>query len=170
MKDWEAVGTLEGDVVRIADIVAYINHDIDDAVRAGVISEASLPLSATAVLGNTHRERVNKMVSDILVRSWGLRTGDADSPGIAMGPDVLEAANTLRDFLFDRVYNMNAAQEETTRAKEIVRRLYHYFNDHEGELPPEYRLYGDETERRVVDYIAGMTDQYAFRLAEELRR
>ncbi len=169
LEDWQQVGTLEGEVVRIADIVAYINHDIDDAVRAGIIAEGNLPLSAVAVLGNSHRERVNKMVSDVLVRSWSLRTGDADSLGIAMGPDVLEAANTLRDFLFERVYNMNAAQEEAARAREIVRRLYAYFNEHEEELPPEYRLYSDETERRVVDYIAGMTDQYAFRLAEETR-
>ncbi|MDP6126918.1 MAG: deoxyguanosinetriphosphate triphosphohydrolase [Dehalococcoidales bacterium] len=173
LKDWEPVGTLEGEVVRIADVVTYINHDIDDAARAGIISEADLPLSAVSVLGNSHRERINNMVTDVLVRSWSLRTGDTDSPEITMRPDVLAAANTLRDFLFDRIYNMNAAEEETARAREIIRHLYSHFNEREDELPPEYhpRLHrGDDTERRVVDYIAGMTDQYAFRLAEELRR
>jgi dGTPase len=85
-----------------------------------------------------------------------------------MSPLVLETTNTLRDFLFDRVYNLHSAQEEATRAREVVRRLYHYFNEHPDQLPPEYYLYSDEVERRVVDYIAGMTDQYALRLAEEL--
>ncbi len=169
LEDWEPVDTFEGEVVRIADIVAYINHDIDDAVRAGIISEGNLPLSAITVLGNSHRERVNKMVSDILVRSWSVRTGDAESPEIAMGPDVLEAANFLREFLFERVYNINAAYEETSRAREMIGRLYAYFNDNEDRLPPEYRLYSDETARRVVDYIAGMTDQYATAVAGELK-
>jgi dGTPase len=85
-----------------------------------------------------------------------------------MSPRVLEATNTLRDFLFDRVYNVQAAQEEAARAREVLRLLYRYFSEHEDKLPPEYSLYSDEVERRVVDYIAGMTDQYASRLAEEI--
>ena len=85
-----------------------------------------------------------------------------------MSPQVLAAANTLRDFLFERVYNQRSAQEETEKAREVVRFLYNHFNKHEDKLPAEYRLHSDTTERRVVDYIAGMTDQYAMRLAEEL--
>ncbi|MEE8419455.1 MAG: deoxyguanosinetriphosphate triphosphohydrolase [Dehalococcoidales bacterium] len=168
-ENWGEVSTLEGETVKISDLVAWINHDIDDAVRAGIIGESNLPQSAIAVLGNSHQERVNKMVSDILIQSWSVRTGDADCPGIAMGPEVLEAANALREFLFEKVYNMNAARKETSRAREMLGQLYTYFNDNEDKLPPEYRLSGDETARRVVDYIAGMTDQFATRLAGELK-
>ncbi len=168
-EDWGRVNTLEGEVCKIADIIAYINHDIGDAIRAGIITEGDLPVSATTVLGHSHRERINTMVCDIIEHSWAVR-GDNNlaSPAITMSPKVLATTNTLREFLFDRVYNLHAAQEEAERAREIVRLLYDYFNEHEDKLPPEYRLYSDETERRVVDYIAGMTDQYASRLAEEL--
>ena len=85
-----------------------------------------------------------------------------------MSPQVLEAANSLRDFLFARVYNVRSAQEEAEKARGVIRLLYKYFTEHEAKLPPEYHLYSDEIERRVVDYIAGMTDQYALRMAEEL--
>ncbi|MCK4242727.1 MAG: deoxyguanosinetriphosphate triphosphohydrolase, partial [Dehalococcoidia bacterium] len=87
---------------------------------------------------------------------------------IGMSPQILEATNTLREFLFERVYNWHAAQKEAQKAREVVRSLYEYFNKHEDKLPPEYSVYSDEVERRVVDYIAGMTDNYALRLAEEL--
>ena len=91
-------------------------------------------------------------------------------PAIKMSPEVLSAANILRDFLFDRVYNPNSTREETEKAREVVRFLYHYFNKHEDKMPQEYRLHRDTTEHRVVDYIAGMTDQYAMKLAEELHK
>jgi len=168
MEDWGTVNTLEGAVCKFADVVAYINHDIDDAIRADVLTESQLPLSATSILGNSRRERINTMVCDIIEQSWTVRNNDIASPSIIMSQKVLEASNILRDFLFDRVYNRHAAYEETVRAREIVRLLYEYFNRHEDELPPEYSRYSDETERRVVDYIAGMTDQYASRLAEKL--
>jgi len=169
LRDWEKIGTLEGEVCRIADIIAYINHDIEDAIRANIITEADLPASATTVLGHSHRERINTMVCDIIEQSWAVRgDSNATSPTITMNPRVLEATNTLRDFLFEKVYNMQSVQVEAERAREIVRRLYTYFNEHEDKLPAEYRLYSDEVERRVVDYIAGMTDQYASRLAGEL--
>ena len=166
---WSEVNTLEGEVCKIADIVAYINHDIDDAIRAGIITEGDLPASTTTVLGHSHSERINTMVCDIIEQSWAVR-GDNNiaSPAITMSPRVLEATNTLREFLFEKVYNLRSAQEETERAREIVRRLYNYFNVHEDKLPAEYRMGSDEAERRVVDYIAGMTDQYALRLTEEL--
>ncbi len=85
-----------------------------------------------------------------------------------MSPQILEATNNLRDFLFDRVYNVRSAQEETEKARGVIRLLYKYFTEHEDSLPSEYRFYSDEIEQRVVDYIAGMTDQYAMRMAEEL--
>jgi dGTPase len=168
-QDWGKVNTLEGEVCKLADIVAYINHDIDDAIRAGVITEKDLPLSAAAVLGLSRSERINTMVCDIIECSWAVRSGDkVTSPAITMNPRVLEATNTLRHFLFDRVYNLRSAQEEAERAREVIRLLYVYFNEHEHRLPVEYCVHGDSTARRVVDYIAGMTDQYALRLAEEL--
>jgi dGTPase len=169
LEDWGVVNTLEGEVCRMADIVAYVNHDIGDAIRAGIITEDDLPASATAVLGHSHRERVNAMVCDIIEHSWAVRSaGKIATPAITMSPPVIEATDTLRQFLFERVYNLQSAQKETDRAREIVRRLYHYFNKHADKLPPEYALYSDEVERRVADYIAGMTDQYALGLAKEL--
>jgi len=168
-QDWGKVNTLEGEICKIADILAYINHDIGDAIRAGIITEGNLPLSAITILGSSHSQRINTMVCDIIEYSWAA-TGynTMDSPTIGMSPQILEATNTLREFLFDRVYNVRSSQEEAERAREVIRLLYHYFNKHEDKLPSEYRFYSDETERRVVDYIAGMTDQYALRLAEEL--
>ncbi|MFQ6122035.1 MAG: deoxyguanosinetriphosphate triphosphohydrolase [Dehalococcoidales bacterium] len=172
-EDWGKMNTLEGEVCKIADIVAYINHDIGDAIRAGIITERDLPLSAVKVLGISHSQRINAMVSDIIDNSWGA-TGYAtiktDKPTISMSPQILEAANSLREFLFERVYNLQAAQEETERARETICLLYSHLKEHEGKLPLEYRACSDDTERRVVDYIAGMTDQYALRLAEELKK
>ena len=184
LKDWGQVNTLEGSLAKIADVVAYVNHDIDDAIRAGVIKENDLPASATDVLGHSHRERINTLVCDIIEQSWGvrgnttrpirqapstrLRTGQG-KPAIIMSPGVLKATNTLRDFLFEKVYNPSASgrtREETDRAREIMRQLYDYFNKHQEKLPPEYRVRGDDTARQVVDYIAGMTDQYAAGVAE----
>ena len=167
-EDWGEVNTLEGEIVKIADAVGWINHDIDDAIRAGVIAERDLPVSATMVLGKVHRERMNTMVSDVIEQSWSVRVGNTTTPVINMSQGVLEAAEILREFLFDRVYNRHAAEEESSRAREIVRFLYGYYNEHEENLPPEYSIHSDETARRVVDYIAGMTDRYAAELAEEL--
>jgi dGTPase len=168
-KHWGEVNTLEGEVCRIADIIAYINHDIGDAIRAGIIRENDLPLSAVTILGRFHSQRINTMVSDIIEFSWSA-TGQntKDRPTINMSPRVLDAANILRQFLFEKVYNVNSAQKEVERAREVVRWLYHYFNEHKDELPPEYHFYSDETARIVVDYIAGMTDQFAIRTAEKL--
>jgi len=168
-QDWGKVNTLEGEVCKLADMVAYINHDIGDAIRAGIITEDDLPLSATNILGRFHSQRVNTMVCDIIDYSWAASGNiTKDNPAIGMSPEVLEAANNLRDFLFDRVYNVRSAQEETEKARGVIRLLYKYFIEHEARLPSEYRLCSDEVERRVVDYIAGMTDQYALRMAEEL--
>jgi dGTPase len=161
-------GTLEGEVVRISDSIAYINHDIDDAIRAGMLTEGDLPLTAITVLGNTRSLRINTMVVDIIERCWPSMATEKEKPSITMSPGVLAATNALRNFLFERVYNVRSAQEESEKARGIVRALYKYFKEHADKMPPEYRFYSDELERRVVDYIAGMTDQYAIRTAEEL--
>jgi dGTPase len=161
-------GTLEGEVVRISDSIAYINHDIDDAIRAGMLSEGDLPLGAITVLGNTRSLRINRMVCDIIERCYPAMADTREKPSITMSPEVLEATDALRDFLFERVYNVRSAQEESEKAREIIRTLYKYFKEHADKMPAEYRFYSDELERRVVDYIAGMTDQYAMRMVEEL--
>jgi len=166
---WGKVNTLEGEVCKIADTVAYINHDIGDAIRADIITENDLPLSAVTILGRFHSQRINTMVCDIIDYSWAASGYNTiDKPTIGMSPQVLEATNILHDFLFDRVYNVRSALEEAEKAREVVRLLYKYFAEHEDKLPSEYRFYSDDIEQRVVDYIAGMTDQYALRLAEEL--
>jgi len=162
------VGTLEGEVVRISDSIAYINHDIDDAIRAGMLTEGDLPLGAITVLGNTRSLRINTMVVDIIERCWPSMGDTREKPSITMSPEVLKATDTLRDFLFKRVYNIRSAQEESEKARGIIRSLYKYFKENADKMPAEYRFYSDELERRVVDYIAGMTDQYAMRMAEEL--
>jgi dGTPase len=161
-------GTLEGEVVRISDSIAYINHDIDDAIRAGMLSEGDLPLGAITVLGNTRSLRINRMVCDIIERCYPAMADTREKPSITMSPEVLEATDALRDFLFERVYNVRSAQEESEKAREIIRTLYKYFKEHADKMPAEYRFYSDELERRVVDYIAGMTDQYAMRMVGEL--
>jgi dGTPase len=169
-EDWGEVGTIEGEVVRIADTVAYINHDIGDAVRAGIIIEGELPLEVINVLGITHSLRINTMVTDIIRSSWDVRSRDIikEKPAIKMSPTVAEAAKILNNFLSEKVYNPQSAQAETEKAIEVVRFLYQYFTENEDKLPMEYRRHTDTIERGVVDYIAGMTDQYALRLAKEL--
>jgi len=169
---WDTVSTLEGELVKISDVIAYINHDIGDAIRAGIITEADLPPESTSLLGHSHSERINTLVSDIIEQSWAVRGDDTmkKKPAIRMSPRILEATSTLREFLFDRVYTVKSAEEETERAKKVVRFLYHHLTQHPESLPAEYLSYSDSPERRVVDYIAGMTDQYALRLADELKR
>ncbi|NQT31527.1 MAG: deoxyguanosinetriphosphate triphosphohydrolase [Deltaproteobacteria bacterium] len=161
-------GTLEGEVVKISDSIAYINHDIDDAIRAGMLAEGDLPLSAITILGNTRSLRINTMVVDIIERCWPSMGTEKEKPSITMSPQILEATDNLRHFLFERVYNIRSAQGESEKAREIIRALYRYFKEHADKMPEEYRFYSDELERRVTDYIAGMTDQYATRMAAEL--
>ncbi|MFH0846703.1 MAG: deoxyguanosinetriphosphate triphosphohydrolase [Chloroflexota bacterium] len=162
----ERLSTFEGEVCRISDSVAYINHDIDDAIRAGTITQGDLPGELLEVLGNSHSARINTMVSDVITCSWGVSgEGDGLKPAVAMSPEVLKAADELREFLFSRVYMASSVQAEAERAKRVLERLYYYFVKHQEKLPPEYLLYSDNPEQRVVDYIAGMTDQFALRTA-----
>jgi dGTPase len=170
--EWGRVGTLEGEIVKLADTVAYINHDIDDAIRAGIITEKSLPKSATRVLGASHSARINTMVCDIIEFSWaassrtGMKKGSAIS--IGMSETVRTATDAMRDFLFTNVYNVQSAREESEKARILLRKLYKYLIKHVKTLPTEYRLHGDDKSRWVIDYIAGMTDQYAQNIASEL--
>jgi len=169
---WGTVDTLEGQICKIADLIAYVNHDIDDALRAGIIREGDIPASITAVLGRSHSERINTVICDVLDCSWAARgegpIGVGPRPAIAMSAGVNETMNTLRVFLFERVYNSEMVECESDRAKGTVRRLYEHFMGHEEQLPNEYALSGEPLARRVLDYVAGMTDQYAMRRARDL--
>ncbi|UCB43959.1 MAG: deoxyguanosinetriphosphate triphosphohydrolase [Dehalococcoidales bacterium] len=169
---YERASTIEGEICRLADVIAYVNHDTEDAIRAGAITEGDLPLSAVTVLGLSNSARINTMVNDIIGQSWaasGSETPDtASGVHITMSPEVLEATNIFREFLFNRVYDVRSSQHESEQAREIIRLLYKYFTTNENKLPPEYRLGDDDRERRVVDHIAGMTDRYALRTAEEM--
>jgi dGTPase len=160
--------TLEGQVVKLSDAIAYINHDTADAIRAGLLQEEDLPAQVLAVLGRTTRERINILIADAVSFSWSATGLAAEkTPVIGLSPRVKEAAEALRDFLFERVYNQLAELEEARKAKEVVRLLYSHYLHHPDELPPECHN-GDELATRVVDYIAGMTDRFALRLAEEV--
>jgi dGTPase len=165
---WGQTATLEGQVVKLADLFAYINHDVNDAIRAGLLSEADLPSSALQVLGRSHSQRIDTLVSDTVESSWTATGLVPGTPQIGMSPRVRRAAQELRDFLFDRVYTPRSALEETERAREAVRLLFHFLLAHPDHLPPEYHRRDEPPERKVADYIAGMTDHYALRLAREI--
>jgi len=168
---WGDISTLEGQVCKMADIIAYINHDIDDAIRAGIITESDLPQPAIVILGPTHSARINTLVCDIVSHSWPVsRYNDLAEPTITMSPEVIKAANSLRQFLFDKVYNPSLATRDVARARETIHLLYSFFLKHDDKLPPEFASANDSKERRVVDYVAGMTDQYALRLAKEISK
>jgi len=170
-KDWGEVGTREGETVKISDMVAYINHDIGDAIRAGVLTEQDLPRGAIKTLGSSHSQRINTMVTDIVKSSWDVRGAEKlKKPAIVMSRPVLDAAETLRDFLFDRVYTPSTGRADAADAREVIEFLYRFFNGHADKLPAEYRLHADTIERGTVDYIAGMTDGYALNLAQELQK
>jgi len=169
---WETVGTLEGQICKVADVVAYISHDVDDALRAGVITEDDIPSVAISVMGRSRSERINTLVCDILDSSWDARgeglTSKRIEPIIGVSPSVNEAMNTLRDFLFERVYDSQLVNREADVARLVVRRLYEHFMGHEDQLPGELRLSDEPLARWVVDYVAGMTDQYAVQVARGL--
>lgn len=166
---WAEVGTVEGQVVKIADIVAYINHDIGDAIRAGVITEKELPETVARILGNSSSQRINTLVYDIVRHTLEIiASTKPKNPVISMSPQILEAANKLREFLFDKVYNSSLAIGDKDKAKEIVHILFSYFSNHPKKLPDEYSIRDDSVERKVTDYIAGMTDQYAVRIASKI--
>ncbi len=168
---WIDVGTMEGQVCKIADVIAYINHDIDDAIRAGLVTENDLPDSAIAILGTRRSQRINTLVCDIVSYSWVVSgKGGVGEPGIGMNLSVLQATNELRQFLFDKVYRPSLESEGAKKAKKAMQLLYSYFLRHEDKLPREFALLNDGKERKVADYIAGMTDQYASHLAEEISR
>ncbi len=149
--------TLEGQIVAIADRIAYVNHDIDDAIRGGVLREDQLPAEATDVLGTNHGARITAMVESLVDTSL-----DADV--IRMSDEVWDAMMTLRRYLFENVYLHSDAKSEDPKALHLVRELFRHFVEHPDQLPePDPPRAGDSVPRQVVDYIAGMTDRFAIR-------
>jgi dGTPase len=166
---WGDVNTLEGQICKLADVVAYVNHDVEDAIRSGIILQNDLPKPVVVTLGHTHSQRINTLVCDIINCSWPASgDGNLTDPTIVMSPGVLKATNILRQFLFDKVYYPSLAGEDAVRAQRVLRLLYSHFLKNEDRLPRESACLPDSKERKVIDYIAGMTDQYALRLAEEI--
>lgn len=155
--------TLEAEVVKIADAVAYINHDVDDAVRAHAIRAEDLPMNPIERLGGTRSKRINTVVCDIIGQSLG-------KPDVRMSEDVLSSLDELREYLFQEVYTDPTVKREAERSKNVVARLFEHFVVRPETMPAEYQRdpRNEGVARRVADYIAGMTDSYAIHLFEDL--
>lgn len=155
--------TLEGVIIKYADRIAYINHDIDDACRAGIMTVESIPAELRAVLGDTHSQRINTMVTSVIEAS-------RDKPYIAMTPEIGNAMHSLRMFLFDSVYRNPVAKSEEGKAMEMLTRLFEYYSDHPEKLPEFYRqnIEQEGVGRCVCDFISGMTDRYAIETFQTL--
>ncbi len=156
--------TLEGQIVRLSDKIAYINHDIDDAIRGGILKESDIPRRYTEVLGNTARSRLDTMVHNVIINSM-------DRPQIRMSEEVEEAMSELRDFLFEHVYMNPEAKGEERKAINMIKNLYKYYMEHLEVIPEEFLRRMEEhhetEDRMVCDYIAGMTDTYAVKKFQE---
>mgnify|MGYP000224728284 CR=1 FL=1 len=148
--------TLEGRVVHISDRIAYINHDIDDAVHAGVLRDEDIPSEIRAVLGETYTARINTLVTDIVANS-------VDSPELLMSEEVEDAMSSLRDFLFARVYTNPDVKGEETKADGMIASLYEFYRANPDMMPMQYieTAFREDVDRAVCDYIAGMSDTYA---------
>lgn len=157
--------TLEGQVVQICDKIAYINHDIDDAIRGGVLNNISIPQKFTDILGNTVKERLDTMIHDLIRNSQ-------KKPRISFSEKVGEAVRGIRSYMFKNVYLNACAKEEEPKAALMLSTLYKYYAEDISKLPQEflsnYKNSNDSNDRIICDYIAGMTDQYAIRAFESL--
>ena len=148
--------TLEGLIVRRSDQIAYVNHDIDDAIRAGILTNDDIPRAISDVLGHDHSQRINTLVCDIIRTS-------TEAGAVCLTPQVEKALKDLRSFMFERVYRNPVAKGEETKARAMLQRLYEYYISHPEALPEDFhpQLSFDGLGRTVCDYIAGMTDNYA---------
>ncbi|MBO5836701.1 MAG: deoxyguanosinetriphosphate triphosphohydrolase [Oscillospiraceae bacterium] len=148
--------TLEGQIVRYSDRIAYINHDIDDAIRAGILSNEDIPRSISLVLGENHRQRINTLVQDMIDQSQ-------DAQQIQLSEQVDKALLDLRSFMFEKVYRNPLAKSQESKAKDMLQKLYTFYYNHPEALPADFlpQMSFDGLGRTVCDYIAGMTDKYA---------
>ena len=163
----ERAATVEGEVVRVADIIAYVNHDLDDAIRAGVLDEQDIPMECSQTLGNTHGERIDAMVKDVIHTTL---SSQEDGLVLSVSPPVLEAMVRLRDFLYDQVYDSEVVHRDFVKASKILIEFYEKFTTDVDLFLKEIdrdELY-DTIDACVCDYLAGMTDRYAFDLYERM--
>ena len=162
--------SLEAQVIRISDAVAYLNHDLLDAFRAEVLTETSIPQDIQEVLGKRHSQRINTMVSDIVVTSQAtMETGHFPAvPEIGMSADLRDAVYALREFMFQNVYVPEDRGKEGRAARNIIVLLHEHYQENKQSIPEEYRVRSETFDDAVKDYISGMTDQYAIRVAESI--
>jgi dGTPase len=153
--------TLEAQIVRFADRIAYLNHDLDDAVRAGLIGWDDVPEDVSNALGRSHAERINTLVMGVIEES-------AAKPEVRMAEDALGAMHALRRFLFERVYLAPQTQDERDRAAEAIKTLFEHYSANPEALPSEFQGLPGDVPIRVADYVAGMTDGYALRKRQEV--
>ena len=157
--------TLEGKAVRLSDKIAYINHDIDDGIRAGILKESDIPSEYTDVLGNSTKERLNTMISDIIMNSIGKND-------LVMSEPVRKAMTELRKFMFESLYLNPTAKSEEAKADKLITELYRYYVANTDKLPDTYKRFITEFDERpeqvVCDYIAGMSDQYSISKSQEI--
>ena len=189
---WGTPALLEGQILKVADAVAYLNHDIGDAIRAGILVEEDLPATSRQILGTRHSQRIDTMVNDVVVTSWQSARADEGSGGqrradyervvdeleeqaargevaIRMSPPVRAAVDELRAFMFENVYTDSDAKEEVGRAQELLRLLFQHYCQHPEQLPRELSANprGEPIERVVADYVAGMTDRFALKAFQD---
>ena len=162
---WGFADNLEGQIVKLADSIAYLNHDIQDAIRAGLLSEAILPRAVHEVLGTTHSDRISTLVTDCVLAS--AETFETARPAIKLGDEVLEATDALREFMFQRVYLDESTLREARRGQDVVEALYRHYLAHPDRIPG-WSLVDDPSWRRAADYVSGMTDGYAVKRAQAL--
>lgn len=153
--------TKEGNIVRLADTIAYINHDIEDSIRAGILKNSDLPTDCVKILGNTKAKRITTLIASVI---------EHGAYEIDFAPQIRKAHDDLRQFMFDKVYLNPAAKQEEAKAELLLKKLYSYFIEHTDNLPDEYRSIMKKTDadRAVCDYISGMSDGYAVDLYTEL--
>ncbi|MBI4336977.1 MAG: deoxyguanosinetriphosphate triphosphohydrolase [Chloroflexi bacterium] len=165
--------TLEAQVCRLSDAVAYLNHDIRDALRARLLSPDDLPPGPKRLMGVRPSERLNALVTDVVESSWAA-TGEGGpssgaAPSITMSPRMRRALTQLREFMFEWVYLPISRAPESQKAQEIVGLLYRHYCAHQDELPPQYAVHGGPAQRQAADYVAGMTDHFALQAAERIQ-
>ena len=157
----QVAATREGNIVRLADTIAYINHDIEDSIRAGILRPEDLPADCVKTLGKTKTKRITSLIASVI---------EHGAYEIDFAPHIRKAHDDLKSFMFEKVYTNPAAKQEESKAELLLKKLYSYFIEHTAKLPDEYRniMKKTDADRAVCDYISGMSDEYAVDLYTEL--
>ena len=164
----QQAATLEGQIIKLSDKIAYVNHDIDDSIRAGLLRTEDIPRDYLEVLGRTHGERIASLVTDAISNTRVLL--EQQTPRVELSPSVHQVLIGIRKFMFQTIYQGNVCQEERSRAMFIVEKIYEYYHQNPHRLPQWYRTIAEEDglSRAVADYISGMSDEYCIELFNDL--